>query len=232
MQQTNHFHRRMVLAGLAATAATLPFAGSAHAKVPGLSSILGRASDSALDRLALPGAFYNDEDIRIGLPLIGKIGGKRGGLFGSLFGGARKLNLLDGLTRKLNDAAGVAAGVAKPVFHTAIDDLSFNDVPGIVSNNDGATQYLHQSANDELHGKLRPLVDEGLGDAGAYRELDGLNSKHSYLGLAGIDRNGLGNSVTKQALNGIFKYIGSEEAKLRANPLGKAGGLFKGLIGN
>jgi hypothetical protein len=229
MQQTDLFHRRLVLVGLAATAVSASLVGPANAKGLGLSGILGRATDGALDRLALPGAFYNDEDVRIGLPLIG---GGGGGFMSSLFGASRKLGLLDGLTRKLNQAAGAAAGEAKPIFRTAIDELSFSDVPNIVSRNDGGTQYLRESADEELHGKLRPLVDSSLGDAGAFGELDNLNSKHSFLGLAGIDRNGLGNSVTKQALNGIFKYIGSEEAKLRANPLGKAGGLFKGLIGN
>ena len=214
--------RRTFLLGAVATAAVGAFPSIASAKGLGLGGILGSATDSALDRLAKPGAFYDDPDIRIGLPLIG--GG--GGAFGKVLSLGRRTRLLDGLVRKLNDAAGVAAGEAKPIFRSAIDDLSFDDVPGIVSQDDGATQYLKESSGDELHGKLRPLVDSALGDHGAYDEMDKLNAKHSFLGLAGIDRDGLGNSVTKQGLNGIFKYIGSEEAKLRANPLGKAGGLL------
>jgi len=228
----NDFCRRSLLAGFAASAVTASLAGTSSAKGLGLglSEILGRASDGALNRLAQPDAFYDDESIRIGLPLIG--GGGRGGTLSKLVKAGRKLKLLDGLTRKLNHAAGIAAGEAKPIFRAAIDDLTLADVPGIVSQSDGATQYLRESAGDELQGKLHPLVDTALGDAGAYRELDRLNSRHSFLGLAGIDRNGLSNSVTKQALNGIFKYIGSEEAKLRADPLGKAGGLLKGVFGN
>ena len=140
--------------------------------------------------------------------------------------------LIDGLTRRLNDAAGAAARVAKPIFRSAIDGLSLSDLPGIVSRNDGATQYLRESAGDALQLKLRPLIDSGLGDAGAYRELDKLNRKHSYLGLAGINRDGLGKHVTGQALRGIFTYIGNEEGKLRADPLGKAGGLLKGVLGD
>ena len=207
---------------------TAPLTAPASAKGLGLGNLLGRASDNALDRLAQPGAFYNDEDIRIGLPLIG---GSSGGL-GRLMKATSRLKLLDGLTRRLNDAAGRAAKVAKPVFRSAIDNLSLTDLPGIVSQDDGATQYLRESAGEELHQQLRPLVDTGLGDAGAFRELDKLNARHSYLGLAGINRDGLGRHVTKEALNGIFRYIGAEEAKLRADPLGKAGGLLKGVLGN
>lgn len=221
--------RREFLFGLAAVSATLPFAGNAFAKGLGLSSILGKASDSALGKLAQPGAFYDDPAIRIGLPLVG---GGLGSALSSVLDAGSKLGLLDGLTRKINDAAGVAAGEAKPIFRGAIDDLSINDVPGIVSKNDGATQYLRESAGDELGTKLRPLVDTALGDMGAYEQMDKLGKKHSFLGLAGIDRDGLGSSVTDQGLNGIFKYIGNEESDLRANPLGKAGGLLKGVLGN
>jgi len=221
--------RRTFMMGLGAIAISLPFAGSANAKGLGLGGILGRATDSALDQLAQPGAFYGDEAIRIGLPLIG---GGAGGALSSVLGGVSKTGLLDGLVRKINDAAGIAAGEAKPIFRGAIDELSFNDVPGIVSRNDGATQYLRSSAGDELQGKLRPLVDSALGDMGAFEQMDKLGAKHSFLGLAGISRDGLGGSVTKQGLNGIFSYIGNEEGKLRANPLGKAGGLLKGVLGN
>ena len=220
--------RRAFLLGIAATAAAGAFPSIASARGLGLSSILGSATDSALDRLAKPGAFYEDPDIRIGLPFLG--GG--GGALSKVMNLGRRAGLLDGLVRKLNDAAGAAAGEAKPIFRDAIDDLSLADVPGIVSQDDGATQYLKQSSGDRLHGKLRPLVDTALGDLGAYDEMDRLNAKHSFLGLAGIDRDGLGNSVTEQGLGGIFKYIGSEEAKLRADPLGKAGGLLKGVLGN
>lgn len=220
--------RRAFVVGIVAAAMAGPLATGARAQGLGLGGILGRASDSALDRLAQPGAFYDDPDIRIGLPMIG---GGSGGLT-SLLDIGRKTGLLDGLIRKLNDAAGIAAGEAKPVFRAAIDELSFADVPGIVSKDDGATQYLRRSAGDELQGKLRPLVDSALGDVGAYRQLDNLNAKHSFLGLAGINRDGLGSSVTEQGLNGIFSYIGIEEGKFRSNPLGKSGGILKGLFGN
>jgi len=228
MHRMRSLDRRSVLSGFAVLAIT-GIAAPASARGLGLSGILGRASDSALDRLAQPDAFYNDEDIRIGLPLVGKVGG---GALSTLAMANRRLNLLDGLTRKINHAAGVAAGEAKPIFRAAIDELSLADVPGITRQSDGATQYLRQSAGDELQAKLYPLVDDALASTGVYRELFRLNDRHSFLGLAGIDRNGLSGSVTTQALNGIFKYIGSEEAKLRANPLGTAGKLLKGVLGD
>jgi hypothetical protein len=221
--------RRLFLGTIIGTACYLPFSGIAHAKGLGLSTLLGKASDSALDRLALPGAFYNDPDIRIGLPLVGGASRKLGAL-SSILRTGKKTGLFDGLTRKMNDAAGVAAGEAKPIFRSAIDGLTLNDVPSLVSKKDGATQYLRKSSDVELQGKLRPLVDTALGDHGVYDEVDALNRKQNLLTLAGINRDGLGKWVTEKGLDGIFKYIGAEEAALRANPLGKANGFLKDIL--
>jgi len=227
--------RRMFIAGMGATFLSMPLASAARAagaRAGGLGStlggVLGRAVDGALDRLVQPGAFYNDETIRIGLPLPGG----SNGLLGSAMRFGSKFGVLDGFTRQLNDAAGKAAGEAKPIFRSAIDGLSFTDVPGIVSQSDGGTQYLRSSAGGELEGKLRPLVDSALRDLGAFKQLDKLTGRTGVLAASGISRDGLGKSVTSQALNGIFKYIGSEETKLRADPLGKAGSLLKGILGN
>ena len=151
-----------------------------------LSSILGKATDNALDKLAVPGAFYGDEEVRIGLPLVGNLDGSGGGLLGSILGGASRLGVLDGITRNINDAAGVAAGEAKPIFRDAIDDLSFDDAPGIIREDDGGTQYLRRSANDRLHSRLEPLVDSALDRAGVYKTFDGLADKHSFIPPSGL----------------------------------------------
>lgn len=227
---TGMFERRAFLVGISATALAWPLAAQAQVLGlgSGLSGILGKASDSSLDKLSAPGAFYNDPAVRIMLPLLG--GG--GGAIGKLLGGASKLGITDGITRKLNDAAGLAAREAKPVFRTSIDKLTLNDVPGIVSQKDGATQYLRSSAGDELRLKFRPLIDSALGKVGAFTALDRLGKTSSLISSAGISRDKLSNSVTDQALKGIFSYIGAEEGKLRGDPLGKVGGLLKGVLGN
>jgi len=227
--------RRTFIAGLTASGAALILPASVQAQglgsVLGLDGVLGDASDRALDKLALPGAFYNDEDIRIGLPMIG--GARRGGgLFGSIFGAARDLGVLDGLIRSLNDAAGIASGEAKPIFREAIGNLSLSDAPGIIREDTGGTQYLRRSSNDHLHSRLSPLVDSALSDLGAYNELERVSGQNSWLRAIGISREGLNETVTDQGLDGIFSYIGKEESALRANPLGSVGGVLEGLLGN
>lgn len=224
--------RRAFVGGVGALLITSAFATPAYAKGLGLGSILGKASDGALNKLAKPGAYYDDKDIRLSLPLVGKVlgggggGGTLGQVLGSVLGGGEdRVGAISGLTRTINDAAGVAAGEAKPIFRTAIDDLSFDDVPNIVNKQDGGTRYLRESSNDQLHTKLNPLVDTALGDLGAHKQLDELNAKYDWLSALGINRQGLNKSVTDQGLDGIFKYMGREEIAFRKNPLGELGGV-------
>lgn len=225
-------NRRTMIAGLTASSALMLIPSAAHAQFGsgglGLSSILGKATDSALDKLAQPGAFYGDEAVRIGLPIIGK---SSGGLLGSILSGASKLGVLDGVTRKINDAAGIAAGEAKPIFRDAIDDLSFSDAPGIIKESDGGTQYLRTSSNDALHAKLEPLIDSALESLGVYSTFDGLAEKHSFIRSAGLNRESINRSVTDQGLDGIFSYVGQEETAFRKDPIGNAakslGDLFR-----
>ena len=222
--------RRAVLAGLAAfgAASLFPF-GSLRAQGIGLSSILGQATDSALDTLAKPGAFYNDESIRIGLPIVGK---SSSGLLGRAMQAGDQLGVLGGITRSINNAAGTAAGEAKPIFRDAIDGLSWEDAPGIVSEGDGGTQYLRRSSNDALQSKMTPLVDDALSGAGVHDQFGELAEKHSFIRDAGLDRDGINRTVTDQALDGIFSYIGKEERAFRKNPLGNVGGALGDLFGD
>ena len=226
-----HSNRRTFLVGLGASGIVAAIPGTAHAQLGlggnGLSSILGKATDSALDKLAKPGAFYNDRDVRIGLPIVGK---RSGGLLGDILNAGSRLGLLDGITRKINDAAGVAAGEAKPIFRDAIDGLSFSDAPGIIRESDGGTQYLRRSSNDALHAKLEPLVDGALDKAGVYEQFDGLAEKHSFVRDAGLNRESINRSVTDQGLDGIFAYVGNEEREFRKNPLKNLGGALGDIL--
>lgn len=211
---------------MAALSLALAVAAPAMA-LPGLSvlSLLGRASDSALDKLAKPGAFYADEAVRIALP--GPLKGASG-----LMRLADSAGLTNGFTRTLNDAAGVAAGQAKPIFRDAISKMTLADGVGIVSANDGGTQYLKRSAGETIRGKIRPLVASALAKAGAYKQfekLGRLGGAGALLSAAGVSADGLTDSVAEQTTNGIFTYMGREEARVRADPLRAGASILKGL---
>ena len=203
------FNRRQLVL-FTATGALLPFV-PAIGKSGSLSSLLGNASDNALDKLAKPGAFYADKAIRILLP-----GGKT---VSKLLNVGAKAGLTDGLVKRVNDAAGLAAGEAKPIFRNAINNISLNDIPGIATKGDGATQYLRTSAGADLRLKIQPLVNSALGKVGAFEQIDKLGKAGSLVSSLGLSCASLTDSVADQALKGIFSYIGQEESALRKNPL-------------
>ncbi len=204
------------------TAAVAQKAKAGKAAGGSVKGVLGNASDSALDQLSRPGAFYADQAVRILLPGPLQKATK-------LMKLTDKAGLTNNLTRSINDAAGLAAQEAKPVFRSAIDSMTLTDGVGIVTGGDtGGTQYLQRTSGNELRQKMRPLVSDALGRTGALKQLDSLGSGGGAGGmlgaLAGVDlsRDGLIDSVTDQAMSGIFTYIGREEATFRKNPL-KAG---------
>ncbi len=190
----------------------------------GVRKLLGQASDSALDKLSQPGAFYADTAIRILLP------GKMGKTVSGLMGKASKLGVGDKLVRTLNDAAGQAAKEAKPLFRSAVDGLSIKDVPGLVTKKDGGTQYLKQSAGPDLRAKVHPLINSALTSTGAFGQLAKLGKSAKLLGVVGLTPEGLTDSVTDQALSGIYSYMAREEAQLRDNPLDLGKSLLNGIL--
>jgi Protein of unknown function (DUF4197) len=219
--------RRNLMAGAASLALTIVLAKPASAGIfdgKSAKSMLGNASDNALDKLGKPGAFYADTAVRILLP------GTSGKLASRLMKAGDKFGLTTKLTKSLNEAAGLAALEAKPVFRKSIDSLTLNDVPGLVTQNDGATQYLKKSAGGDLHAKVRPLISAALTKVGAYDQMTKLQkTTGSLMSLAKLDNESLTDSVAKQAMNGIFSYMGKEEAGLRGN-VGNLGKVLGDII--
>ncbi|SIN67021.1 Protein of unknown function [Parasphingorhabdus marina DSM 22363] len=223
----SHIRHALALGLMAVPLSLSPLmATSAHAQSTGVKSLLADASDGALDKLSQPGAFYADKAVRILLPGPLKNASK-------ILRFTSKAGLTRDITRDLNDAAGKAALEAKPVFRSAIDNLTLTEGVGIVTGgNSGGTDYLRKTAGEELGVKIRPLVERALEEVGAYDQMAKLGDVSALAALGGADfsRDGLTDSVTDQALDGIFSYIASEEANFRSNPLDKGKDLLKGIF--
>lgn len=224
MKQLKLSAAAMVLAVPLSVSPMLP--ASAAAQSTGVKSLLGNASDGALDKLSQPGAFYADKAVRILLPGPLKNATK-------ILRFTSKAGLTKDITKNLNDAAGNAALEAKPIFRSAIDNLTLTDGVGIATGGGtGGTDYLRKTSGEELALKIRPLVEKALSEVGAYKQVESLGSLSSLSRLGGLDlsRDGLTDSVTEQALDGIFSYIGAEETNFRKNPLKKGKKLLEGIF--
>lgn len=209
--------RRDAMMAFGATSAVTLIPGLAQAGILdglGLTKLLGNASDNALNKLGEPDGFYRDLAVRILIPgATGKFA-QKALRFGDKMGVTTKL------TKSLNDAASSAALEAKPVFRSAISQVKLSDIPGIATQKNGASQYLLRTAGSELGLKVKPLIGSALGKVGAFQQLASMNKGGGLLASLGLTEDRLTDSVSKQAMNGIFNYLGQEEAKLRGNPLG------------
>lgn len=208
---------------LAAAAAVLVMAGvsaPASAQVGGtaLKSILGQASDNALDQLSRPGAFSADSAIRIALPGAGGKG------IGDLMNLASKAGLTGDINGGLNRAAEQAAAQAKPIFRAAIDKATLTDAIGMVKSETGATDYLKQSTGPEILKQLQPLVRAALASSGVLKQT-------SQLSALGMSEDKLTDYVAGKTSDGIFTYVGREETRMRQNPLETGKNLLQGMKG-
>lgn len=183
-----------------------------------ISNLLGAASDSALNKLSQPGAFFADKAVRIGLPGPLKKAGK-------LLRFTSKSDLAKDLTKSLNDVASLASKEAKPIFRQAIDGLTLKDGFDISKDDDGATQFLRENSESSLSEKVRPLVSKAMGDTGAFDQLEALTS-HKLTSKLGFSNDNMTDHVTKKTMDGIFKYMAAEEGKARKNPLKTLGGVL------
>lgn len=179
-------------------------------------TLLGQASDQALDKLSQPGAFSADDAIRIALPGASQLG--------KVLDLASKAGVTGDVNGSLNRAAEQAAAQAKPIFRAAIDKATLSDGLSALKSNTGATDYLKKSAGSEVQAQLLPLVRAALEQAGVFQQT-------SQLSAIGYDANRLTDYVAGKTSDGIFTYVGREETRLRANPLEAGKNLLQGVKG-
>ncbi len=195
----------------------------------GIRAALSNGITSAVSTVGRRGGYLNDSIIRIPLPgflqrtqsTLSKIG---------------MSGMLDELETQLNRGAEAAAPVAKGIFLDAIRGLTIQDAIGIVRGpSNAATQYLQRTTTPRLTGLFRPVMVNALEKAGAIRTWDNLVARLSNIPLApqyGEDaKNDLIDHGVDKGLDGLFYYIGKEEAAIRANPAKRTSEILRKVFG-
>lgn len=218
--------RRKVMLALAAVVVARPaFARvSAADAASGIREALGKATDSVIDRLGKDGGFWTDKVVQIALPGPLKKATK-------ILKYTDKAGLTDGLHRSLNTAAEKATPLAKPLLKKAISSMSVSDGLGIVTGGStAATDYLKRTVGPDIEAQMRPIIVRQLSGIKAYDQLDKLIGK-AGLPVKGLSKDDLTTYVTAKTADGIFHYMGVEEAAIRANPAKTGSKLLKSVFG-
>lgn len=191
----------------------------------GLREALRVGTDRVVSQLGVRNGFNLDPDIHIPLPDTLRRVKEALSLVG-LSG------LVDDLELKLNRAAEIATPEAKALFFNAIESMSVDDARGIIEGpDDSATQYFRGKMSNPLAGKMRPIVDDALRDAGAVQAYDRVMGEYADLPFVPDVKADLVQHVLDLGIDGIFHYIAIEEAAIRNDPVKRTTEILQRVFG-
>lgn len=140
--------------------------------------------------------------------------------------------LADDLELRLNRAAEIATPLAKDLFWQAIEDMTLQDARGILTGpDDSATQYFRGKMSKPLANGMRPIVDDALADAGAIKSYDRMMGAYRQVPMVPDVKADLTAYVLEKAIDGIFLYIGREEAAIRHDPVKRTTSILQKVFG-
>jgi hypothetical protein len=154
----------------------------------------------------------------------------------------------DNFVQQLNRAAEDAAKSAAPIFVNAITSITITDgIQLLKGGDDAATRFLDSKTRKPLYDTFLPVVKTSLDKVKITQIWTPLwRNYNKYAPAAGAIGGmvGQGNAlpkavnpnlpdyVTKLALDGLFKMMAKEEAKIRKDPAAQVTNLLQTVFGN
>lgn len=198
--------------------------GSGFNVASGLKQALEMGVSSGVDLLSKDGGYFKDQAVRILLPeelqkvdkTLRSVG------LGSLADQGLKV---------LNEAAENAVSQAKPIFLSAIRNMTFTDAMNILKGGDtAATTYLKNSTYSSLETAFAPKVQASLSEVGADKVWENIINKYNQIPLVKPVEPNLTKYVTQQAINGLFVKVGDKEKEIRTNIAARTTPLLKSVF--
>jgi len=122
------------------------------------------------------------------------------------------------LTERMNRAAELAAVKAKPIFVSAIKQMTFQDALNILTGEpNAATQYLNKTTSKQLYNEFKPIIGQSLDEVNAreyWRNAVGAYNKIPFVEKTNPE---LDDHVTKKALEGLFGLVEKKERGIRTD---------------
>ncbi|MBM2815154.1 MAG: hypothetical protein HW421_1916 [Ignavibacteria bacterium] len=139
---------------------------------------------------------------------------------------------VDKVVVTLNRAAETAATEAKPIFVSAIKQMTVTDAIGIVKGNDGAaTDYLRRTTSVLLADKFRPVISSSLDKVDATKYWKSVMTTYNKIPFVDKVNPDLTEYVLGKALEGLFHMIAKEETNIRKDPVARTTELLKKVFG-
>jgi hypothetical protein len=142
-------------------------------------------------------------------------------------------SLADNVILSINRAAEDAAKEAKPIFISAIKQMTIADATNILlgGNKDAATQYFKRVTTAQLMEKFRPVITNSLGKVGATRYWSDAAMAYNKIPLVKPVNTDLSSYVAQKAIDGMFIQVAQEELKIRDNINARSTTLLQKVFG-
>ncbi len=177
----------------------------------GLKQALEVGVTRGVDILSKDGGYFKDQAVKILLPDELK----------QVDSALRKIglsSLADQGLKVLNQAAESAVSEAKPIFISAIKNMTINDAMGILKgDNLAATTYLKTNTFSALETAFAPKVEASLSKVGADKVWTNIIEQYNQIPFVKKVEPNLTSYVTTQTINGLFTKVGDKEKEIRTN---------------
>lgn len=140
---------------------------------------------------------------------------------------------VDRFIMTLNRGAEEAAKEAKPIFVSAIKQMTIDDAWGILKGEENAaTNYLQRTTSSQLKTTFKPVIQRSLDKVGAARYYTDLVNTYNKIPFIEKVNPDLNEYATELAMKGLFTQIAKEEKNIRQDPLARTSDLLKRVFGN
>jgi hypothetical protein len=141
-------------------------------------------------------------------------------------------SLADNVIVSINRAAEDAAKEAKPIFISAIKQMTITDATNILlGNKDAATTYFKRVTTAQLMEKFRPVIEGSLAKVGATKYWGDAANQYNKIPLVKPVSTDLSAYVAQKAIDGMFIQVAQEELKIRDNIGARSTGLLQKVFG-
>ncbi len=140
---------------------------------------------------------------------------------------------VDKFEETLNRAAEEAAKGAAPIFIDAVKTMTIGDALGILKGTDtAATHYLREKCTAPLNVKFKPTVHSATQKVELTKYWTPIMNGYNKVPGHTPANPDLDQYICDRGIDGLFKLIGDEEAKIRIDPLARATDIMKKVFGS
>jgi len=121
---------------------------------------------------------------------------------------------------------------AQDVLVASVKQLSVEDALKLVRGGDTAvTDFFTTKTREPLSARFLPIVTRATERVDLAAQYNQVAGKAAGMGLVQGDEANIQRYVTGRALDGLYKMIGEEERRIRADPVGTGSALLRQVFG-